>query len=1637
MNTTQQPNRPVITPAMREQATKQPNTWLYVVDPIFTDPSAEVPPWGFIGGYRVDEKGEITDDFSPNPNYRPSPVALRLPAPTNDVERALQLTTTGYAQGHALLTAMLDAELILFAQPQGSGLFTMEHESGRRQLQVFTSDGFLPPNWTTWQRMTGRQLAAHNPTGIDVQVNPTSPVKARVPAEDLVKAAASVPPKAPGGPVNSPAAGMPAVAPPSPPHGTPVPNGAAPVPQPPAPIDPIETEFGRRFLGSMLAGAIGDALGAPVEFYPVDQIRSRFGAMGVTEYDRTGDQPGEFTDDTQMTMFTLEGLIRGHIAVRAGADNPLSAIQLAYQRWLHTQGYAWMRAAGPYAISHPKANGWLIEQHDLFAVRSPNSSCITALREFASVGAPGTFSRPINDSPDCGGVVRAAPVALWSDDPKQVFELAAATAALTYSQPNGYLPAGVFAVIVHQLLREATLEESVRQARELLVQYADHEDTERALQAAENLAKQGKPAPEQLKDSLGGGWAGHEALAIAVCAALSTDSIAAALMVAVNHSGDSDSTAAICGNIVGARYGAPALPGVWLRDLKQREVVEALAKDGLLEFGPTPPSGDAWEARYPAAKDVSDLDFTSALPLVSEKPAEQAAPAEETAEEESASAEAAESAPVVEETTVDQDSDATPAYDETDAVAEETPAAPVVEEAAAQESDEPAAPDDEPETATDEAVADEDSDESEATSDEDETAAAKSVTDVTGSGESSEAAGEPSSEVATEEPADPEELRAQRILGFLLGGAAGDALGYPIEDDSLQDIRRKYGSPGLTDFVDAHRPGGSVSDETQMTMFTLEGLIRASVRRRLFGENEPATQVQHAYQRWLHTQGFDWREAGGPLAATPPDGWLIRQKGLFVRRAPGTTCIQALHGYANGKPQGSFSNRLNDSKGCGGVMRAAPAALWSADSAAVFQVGAMTALLTHGNPSGFLPAGALAVIVQQLLDGRSLPEAVDGALTELSNWDGHEETSTALRAATELAAEGDPTPEQIQESLGEGWFGEQALAIAVCASLTHPKSFADAVVLAANHSGDSDSTAAICGNIMGAALTSEAIPQTWRDKLELREVIEQLAADAIREFGPNPPRDADWLDRYPIGADEPTEQDTPDEQPEPAEEPIAEQAEAVAETAEQPEAVEAAVAETAVAVAEQPADEPADDTDEEPAEQDEPTTEPEAPEVEPVAEESVAEPADDDADDGLSNEELQLLAAWRKFRDNEDGNSADLTQDLHKLLVEAFGAERAAQLIGEAAETEDEGELVAETQVQLSRDERVAGCVLGTAVGDALGAPWMFSDLSTILRENPEGIREMAEAFGKRAAATAHGQQTAFVLDALIRTRVRSVQRGISEHWPSVVRGTLLHWMHTQGVKLRSGVFQLGALAETEVLQAQRFPDEATLTALARFSDRREVPTPSNPPNSARTAAAAVRGAAVGFEFTSPQDAIIRGAEIAAVTHGHPDGYLTAGALAGLVCSLNNGQTLVDAVHSVLAELDQMEVAEGITQGLRSAIEIVGSGQVSPTRFEELGLGWQAPEALAIAVAAALAHPNSFADAVSLAATHSGNTATTAAICGSLLGAARGTEQIPAEWLEELELREVLTELVADEQRARAEITSDQQMPDWAQRYLG
>ncbi|MFF7259037.1 ADP-ribosylglycohydrolase family protein [Streptomyces sp. NPDC008159] len=334
-----------------------------------------------------------------------------------------------------------------------------------------------------------------------------------------------------------------------------------------------------------------------------------------------------------------------------------------------------------------------------------------------------------------------------------------------------------------------------------------------------------------------------------------------------------------------------------------------------------------------------------------------------------------------------------------------------------------------------------------------------------------------------------------RVRGCLLGGAVGDALGYPVEFASLAVIRSTYGDRGVTGLVpDVDGAVGRVSDDTQMTLFTVEGLRQAHERARRKGIDGAWPQlVREAYGRWLDTQrqpGPDPRVTSG-LAALP---WL------YARRAPGNACLSGLaqvHHPDPATPLGRPGPVNPDSKGCGTVMRSAPFGLARVPAGAAFDMAARCARMTHGHPTGGYAAGALAAIVAHLVADESLEGAVLRTLRLLSRHPGHEETSTALNRALDLAAEGAPTAEKV-ESLGQGWVAEEALAMGVyCALATH--SVSEALLLAVNHSGDSDSTGSICGNLLGAHYGDHGLPHDWLAATEGRADITVLADDFATE----------------------------------------------------------------------------------------------------------------------------------------------------------------------------------------------------------------------------------------------------------------------------------------------------------------------------------------------------------------------------------------------------------------------------------------------------------------------------------------------------------------------------------------------------------
>lgn len=323
-------------------------------------------------------------------------------------------------------------------------------------------------------------------------------------------------------------------------------------------------------------------------------------------------------------------------------------------------------------------------------------------------------------------------------------------------------------------------------------------------------------------------------------------------------------------------------------------------------------------------------------------------------------------------------------------------------------------------------------------------------------------------------PCRSDEQYADRVLGCLLGGATGDALGYEVEFDSWSEIKRRYGAHGVRDLM-LHDQVAPVSDDTQMTLFTLEGILRA-LRKTGSSVGE---EIRRAYADWLATQG----EAGSKWKAA---GRLCREPSMRYRRAPGNTCLAALQ----------EGESVPESKGCGGVIRVAPIGLvrrWAPSQC--FEIGEAAAALTHGHPTGYLSSGAFAAMIRCVLEGAEIAAAAREALAMLESRSDSGETREALNAALQLKS-GRKNSLPAVSHLGEGWIAEEALAIGLHAALIG-NSFAEVLEIAANHDGDSDSTASIAGQLYGARHGIAALPNRWIRRVDVLVPLLRLASELI------------------------------------------------------------------------------------------------------------------------------------------------------------------------------------------------------------------------------------------------------------------------------------------------------------------------------------------------------------------------------------------------------------------------------------------------------------------------------------------------------------------------------------------------------------
>jgi len=337
-----------------------------------------------------------------------------------------------------------------------------------------------------------------------------------------------------------------------------------------------------------------------------------------------------------------------------------------------------------------------------------------------------------------------------------------------------------------------------------------------------------------------------------------------------------------------------------------------------------------------------------------------------------------------------------------------------------------------------------------------------------------------------------------RFRGCMLGGAVGDALGYAVEFKNEKDIFSRFGEAGITEY-ELHNGKALISDDTQMTLFTATGLLIGTTRGMMRGiMGKYSGYIQNSYLDWLKTQNERY-----PLPDEYHYSWLVNVPEMFSRRAPGNTCMMALERGGNG----TIGQPVNTSKGCGGVMRVAPIGLYFCDKdmpvEEVARIGAEAAAITHGHILGWLPAAALSQIVYEICrNDDTVYDAVMKTLyTQDEMWPDSEHKEYFLelmRKAVDLAGMDKKDLDAIHQ-LGEGWVAEEALAIAVYCALKYEDDFEKAIVAAVNHKGDSDSTGAICGNILGAKLGLKGIPEKYIQNLELKDVILEVADDLCHD----------------------------------------------------------------------------------------------------------------------------------------------------------------------------------------------------------------------------------------------------------------------------------------------------------------------------------------------------------------------------------------------------------------------------------------------------------------------------------------------------------------------------------------------------------
>ncbi len=293
-----------------------------------------------------------------------------------------------------------------------------------------------------------------------------------------------------------------------------------------------------RYRGALLGLAVGDALGAPVEFMRPGTFDPVTEMLGGGPH---GLMPGEWTDDTSMALCLAESLIECR-----GFD-PVDQLQ-RYVRW--------------WRYGHLSSNG---------ACFDIGITTRAALAAFESSGEPSGMTS--SDAAGNGSIMRLAPVPMYyALNIADAIDFAAQSSMTTHASEEAVSACRYLAAVITRALRGSDKEEVLAPIRS-----SDLADgIKRVAFGSFRIFN-----PPQIR---GSGYV-VESLEAALWAFHHTDNYADGASMAISLGEDSDTTAAVYGQIAGAFYGASEIPARWANAVVRKDLIMDFA-DQLYHLRP-------------------------------------------------------------------------------------------------------------------------------------------------------------------------------------------------------------------------------------------------------------------------------------------------------------------------------------------------------------------------------------------------------------------------------------------------------------------------------------------------------------------------------------------------------------------------------------------------------------------------------------------------------------------------------------------------------------------------------------------------------------------------------------------------------------------------------------------------------------------------------------------------------------------------------------------------------------------------------------------------------------------------------------------------------------------------------------------